>query len=237
MSDTDRVRAWRDRLKQAGRVPMTIWVTAETKARYEDLALMYHRSPSELVQQALDAYRPAQASVSDTAPDTEQLHTLLRAELAQLTSEVTATVTETVTETLMTQLAGLVQAAVSAGVSATETATETVTAPMATVPVSATDTLTDTATDTALQCDVPASVTATVTEPVTDTVPLQKRQRAPVSTAYDADAAVVRMQALQAQGLSLAQIAAQLTAEGIPTRHGQPWHKGTVGYLLQTHRR
>jgi hypothetical protein len=41
------------------------------------------------------------------------------------------------------------------------------------------------------------------------------------------------MQALKAQGLSLAQIAATLTAEGIPTRHGQPWHKGTVGYLLQ----
>jgi hypothetical protein len=45
MRDTDRVRAWRDRLKQEGRVPMTIWVTAETKARYEDLALTYHRSP------------------------------------------------------------------------------------------------------------------------------------------------------------------------------------------------
>jgi hypothetical protein len=48
MSDTERVRAWRDRLKQAGVVPMTIWVGAETKARYEDLALQSHRSPSEL---------------------------------------------------------------------------------------------------------------------------------------------------------------------------------------------
>ncbi|HSX79237.1 MAG TPA: recombinase family protein [Candidatus Saccharimonadia bacterium] len=59
----------------------------------------------------------------------------------------------------------------------------------------------------------------------------------PQRTDYDAAAAVARMQALQAEGLSLAQIAAQLTAEGIPTRHGQPWHKGTVGYLLQAHRR
>jgi Protein of unknown function (DUF3018) len=39
MSDTERVRAWRDRLKQEGRVPMTIWIKADTKARYEDLAL------------------------------------------------------------------------------------------------------------------------------------------------------------------------------------------------------
>jgi hypothetical protein len=45
------------------------------------------------------------------------------------------------------------------------------------------------------------------------------------------------MQVLQAEGRTLAQIAAQLTAEGIPTRHGQPWHKGTVGYLLQRQRR
>jgi hypothetical protein len=56
----------------------------------------------------------------------------------------------------------------------------------------------------------------------------------PSARVYDPEAAVRRMQALQAQGLSLAQVAAQLTAEGIPTRHGKPWHKGTVGYLLQT---
>jgi len=45
------------------------------------------------------------------------------------------------------------------------------------------------------------------------------------------------MQTLRRQGLSLAQIAAQLTTEGIRTRHGPPSHKGTVGYLLQTHGR
>jgi len=43
------------------------------------------------------------------------------------------------------------------------------------------------------------------------------------------------MEALHAEGRSLAQIAAQLTAEGLPTRHGKPWHKGTVGYLLKTY--
>src|SRR5216684_3350866 len=50
MSDTERVRAWRQRLKEGGLVPMTIWVKAETKARYEDLALQSHRSGSELAR-------------------------------------------------------------------------------------------------------------------------------------------------------------------------------------------
>jgi hypothetical protein len=54
---------------------------------------------------------------------------------------------------------------------------------------------------------------------------------------YDVDLAYARMQALQGQGMSLAQIAAQLTAEGLRTRHGKAWHKSTVAYILKTHRR
>src|SRR2546425_6126375 len=123
MSDTDRVRAWRDRLKQEGRVAMTIWVTAETKARYEDLARTYHRSPSELVQQALDAYRPDQATgidtVTDTITDAERLRTFIRTEMVQFANNVTATIAATVTDTVMMQLQALVQAAVSAGASVT----------------------------------------------------------------------------------------------------------------------
>jgi hypothetical protein len=42
------------------------------------------------------------------------------------------------------------------------------------------------------------------------------------------------MQALQAQGQTLAQIAATLTAEGVPTRQGRGWHKSSVNYLLKT---
>jgi hypothetical protein len=53
MSDTERVRAWRQRRKDNGLVPMTIWVKADTKARYEDLALQSHRSPSEVAPQGL----------------------------------------------------------------------------------------------------------------------------------------------------------------------------------------
>jgi hypothetical protein len=52
---------------------------------------------------------------------------------------------------------------------------------------------------------------------------------------YDPLAAVARIQALQAQGLSLAQITAQLRVEGIPTRYGRPWQKGSVAYLLKTY--
>jgi hypothetical protein len=43
------------------------------------------------------------------------------------------------------------------------------------------------------------------------------------------------MQTLRLQGLSLAQIAGRLTAEGMPTRSGKPWQKGTVDYLLKTY--
>jgi hypothetical protein len=58
----------------------------------------------------------------------------------------------------------------------------------------------------------------------------------PPPRTYDPEMALARMQELKAQGLSLAQIALTLNQEGIPTRHGRPWHKGTVAYLLQMHR-
>ena len=52
--------------------------------------------------------------------------------------------------------------------------------------------------------------------------------------AYDPEVAYARMQALQAQGRTLAEIAAQLTAEGVPTKQGRGWHKSSVNYLLKT---
>src|SRR6266446_1188037 len=52
---------------------------------------------------------------------------------------------------------------------------------------------------------------------------------------YDPQAAVARMQALRAQGYSLARIAAQLTAEGIPTRYGLPWQHSSVRHLLKAY--
>jgi hypothetical protein len=52
---------------------------------------------------------------------------------------------------------------------------------------------------------------------------------------YDPQAAAARMQTLRRQGLSLAQIAAQLTAEGVPTRYGLPWQHSSVRHLLKTY--
>jgi hypothetical protein len=52
---------------------------------------------------------------------------------------------------------------------------------------------------------------------------------------YDPQAAVARMQALRTQGYSFARIAAQLTAEGIPTRYGLPWQHSSVRHLLKTY--
>jgi hypothetical protein len=52
---------------------------------------------------------------------------------------------------------------------------------------------------------------------------------------YDPQAAVARIQTLHAQGLSTHRIAAQLQAEGVPTRHGRPWHPSSVRHLLTTY--
>jgi len=233
MSDTERVRAWRQRLKEDGLVPMTIWVKAETKARYEDLAVRNHRSGSELAQLALDAYRLDPAAVTAPVPDTAQLRTLIRDELDQTTAIITATVTATVTEIITAALPAMVETVLQRYVSDTVTETDTATPQeprwLATAEVLVSDMATATATDTTASVPPqgpPASrVSETDTATVTETT---------TPTAYDPEAAYARMQALQAQGRTLAQIAAQLTAEGVPTKQGRPWHKSTVNYLLKT---
>jgi hypothetical protein len=52
---------------------------------------------------------------------------------------------------------------------------------------------------------------------------------------YDLQAAVQRIVALRQQGLSYEAIAAQLDAEGIPTRYGLPWQHSSVRYLFRTY--
>jgi hypothetical protein len=111
MSDTERVRAWRQRRKAGGLIAVTLWLRPETKARYEDLALQGHRSLSELAQLALDAYRLDPALVTAPVTDTAQLRALIREELDQTTAIITATVTAMVTETIIDALPALVQAA------------------------------------------------------------------------------------------------------------------------------
>jgi hypothetical protein len=121
------VRAWRQRLKDSGLVPMTIWVPADTKARYEDLALQSHRSVSELAQHALAAYRLDPALVSAPITDTAQLQGLIRDEIDQAIAIVTATVTATITEAVTTSLPALIETALQPYVSATVAETETAT--------------------------------------------------------------------------------------------------------------
>ena len=61
--------------------------------------------------------------------------------------------------------------------------------------------------------------------------------RPPARGTPNVDAAYHRMQQLQAEGLTLAQIAARLTQDGYLTQHGRPWSKSTVSYILRTHGR
>jgi hypothetical protein len=62
------------------------------------------------------------------------------------------------------------------------------------------------------------------------------RQASPqILGSYDPGAAAVRIQELRGQGFSFARIAAQLDAEGMPTRHGGGWHRASVRHLWETY--
>jgi predicted transcriptional regulator len=201
MSDTERVRAWRRRLKEGGLVPMTIWVKPETKARYQDLASRQHHSGSELAQQALEAYRLDQATVAATVPDTEQLRALIRDELDQTTAIITATVTATVTEIITAALPAMLETALQRYVSdtVTETETEILQEPrwLTTAEAFVSDIDTATATDTAGGVPPQDSPAASVSDTCTDTVaetttPSRRRGTAPSTTAADPAAATAR---------------------------------------------
>jgi len=175
MSDTERVRAWRQRLKDGGLVSMTVWVKPETKARYQDLALQSHRSGSELVQLALDAYRLDPALVSATSTDTEQIRAIIREELDEAMAIMTATVTAIVTDTAKEMLPAMVQDALQPYVADTVPATATATPQeprwLTTVEAFVSDmaTATDTA-GSALPQEPPApSVSDTETDTATET--------------------------------------------------------------------
>jgi hypothetical protein len=192
MSDTARVRAWRQRLKDGGLVPMTIWVKAATKARYEDLALQRHRSGSELAQLALDAYRLDQAAGAAPVTDPAQLRALIRDELDQTTAIITATVTATVTEIITAALPALVETALQRDGSETapETATATPQEPrwLATAEAFVSDMATDTETDTAESAPPQEPPTPSVSDTDTATV-----TETAIPSAPDPEAATAHM--------------------------------------------
>ena len=173
MSDTERVRAWRQRLKDSGLVPMTIWVKADTKARYEDLALQSHHSASELAQLALDAYRLDPALVTAPVTDRAQLRALIREELDEAMAIMTATVTALVTDTVQETLPAMVQDALQPYVADTVLATETVTPQeprwLTTVEAFVSDMATDTDTDTTESASPQGSSAPSVSDTRTDT--------------------------------------------------------------------
>jgi hypothetical protein len=73
--------------------------------------------------------------------------------------------------------------------------------------------------------------------PVPTPAPPGARVSSPPPPGHDPAVAYARILALQAQGFRLAQIAARLNTEGIPTQRGQPWTKGSVGWVVRHARR
>ncbi len=108
MSDTNRVQRWRQRQREAGLEPMTIWLSHDEKLRLEDLAHTWHCSPSELVRQALAQCRPGSPHVTAAVADTAQLRVLMEEALLETTA-VTELVTDIVTATLARDLPPLVR--------------------------------------------------------------------------------------------------------------------------------
>jgi predicted transcriptional regulator len=96
--NTARVRQWRQTQKELGLVPLTIWLSAETKLRLEDMALQSRRTVSELAQEALAAYRVSE-TVTATISDTALIRELIREELAQIIPTIAAPVTDIITVT------------------------------------------------------------------------------------------------------------------------------------------
>jgi predicted transcriptional regulator len=101
---------------------MTIWLSHEEKARLVDMAQRWHRSPSEMIREALAQFDPVSSRVTATETDTEQLRTLIRDELVS-SSIVAATVTDTVADTLPTLVRQIVEEMALEGLGVPVTAT------------------------------------------------------------------------------------------------------------------
>ncbi len=137
MSESDRVQRWREAKRQKGLKPCTVWLTPEEELRLKDLASQRRQSPSEIIQEALAQFSspslPHFSNGADTEPlrkmireevgslqavstsatvtDTEQLRSLIQAELAQV-PPVTALVTDIVTDTVAELLPAMMRAMV-----------------------------------------------------------------------------------------------------------------------------
>jgi predicted transcriptional regulator len=112
MTDTNRVKRWRDAKRDRGLKAVTIWLTPEEELRLKDMALQWHCSPSVVMQQALAQVSAQAPPRINTETDMSQIRELIRAEFLAMQGEkatVTETVTEVVTETLARDLPVLVR--------------------------------------------------------------------------------------------------------------------------------
>lgn len=188
MSDTERVKRWRQRQRQAGKEPLTIWLTTEEKLRLEDQALRQRCSPSELIARMLAQGHGESLPVTATVTDTEQIRVLVQQELA-LSQNVSATVADTVTATLHQALPGLVRALLQEQQPGSVTATPTSTGEdlrPETEPACVADTVADTVTDTTPAPSAKRKAPLRqrpVTDTVTDTVAVTEAALEPYDTA------------------------------------------------------
>ena len=156
MAAIPRVARWRQRNREAGKQAITLWLSAEDKARLLDMAQQCHTSPSALVAEALKSYQPTRPAVfADT--DTRQIRLLIQEmlsdQLPRLVRQVLAdmgAVTETRADTVATTP--------DTG-AATDTAAETLKV----------ESVTDAVTETATETRWPARVAEPVSETVTKT--------------------------------------------------------------------
>jgi hypothetical protein len=112
MSDADRVQRWRQRMREEGKEPMTIWLSRDEKLRLEDLARTWRCTTAAMVEQALAQFHPGSPPVPVTVPDTEQLRALMQEALLETTA-VTELVTDIVTATLARDLPIVVREAIA----------------------------------------------------------------------------------------------------------------------------
>jgi predicted transcriptional regulator len=111
MSDTDRVQRWRQRMREQGKEPVTLWLSREVKLRLDDLAATSRSTTAEIVEQALAHFQPGGPPVTATVADTAQLRVLMEEAVLETTA-VTELVTDIVTATLARDLPPLVHAAI-----------------------------------------------------------------------------------------------------------------------------
>jgi len=111
MSDTDRVQRWRQRMREQGKEPVTLWLSREVKLRLDELAATSRSTTAEIVEQVLAHFQPGGPPVTATVADTAQLRVLMEEAVLETTA-VTELVTDIVTATLARDLPPLVHAAI-----------------------------------------------------------------------------------------------------------------------------